>query len=1072
MTEQMHYATYGRGRRRRVKLGDAKGHLRERMQEVKSEQCTSSRRKYTQTSRRSKSPTPTKVRRNCSASPTRRRPSVQKNSGKQRIDPVHAHSDRKPRLVKSTSLDARPRQQYKQKQQEFHRQMSGFDFFEEKTAQNSKFDSEAKPKSDNNNKKRGAKFVKSAKSFFKDKMHCVPSIVISGSTCKRYSYFFQSKFQSDAGSICYQSDRENTGTVISNETADSKSSSSSDECSSEGGESIVEREEVDMYSEQEDDSEMSHELGSGYGSHSERLSSLTFSQDAYEGKKSSGFFDDDNDSPADHANDDQIMKFTKELIILLDENEELRGNINDLRKEFEAMLKQMQAIADGNEETFGEDQSIQTDDTRVSHCLSKIDKLKLEALEKFKEVAENHRDDKDKELAKRERDIKSFEVCIEDLLCENERLFNNVVTLSKEREDILKEVESLRQQKQEDHASSDASIAASGCTIPHFMLTDEKEAKCQHVNLDTIALLLKKMKISSTSIDNEDAPTEAEDDIISLVSKIMTQQHHRGERRHHELDLPVVPEDKQEEGTSYDGVSTEGELSSCKEGRDEKSSEVKCDDEMGPDVEDNISEADDDDYSSGTDDDDYISGADDDDFIGSSTCSDSAYDDSEGPQEYEVSADSLLDKKSAFAPNNHGDDSSGSGSLEVIYEYYSSSGSESEGSGSSASVQHQGHNSDSGHKQDVDHSRQDSSQDSDFYDDGDHPIGSNSIFTAEYSFGSIESADYYYQSSRSRSASASRTTRSSSASRARSASRSRSSASRSRSASRPRSSRRDRVQIVSRRHSSSVKRSSSKRESKEDEDKSITHSENTAQEEEITNAINSQLDPMLFNKPTRARTMSTCASISASDSAGSTPTFPSFSSDSTKEHKAITITVVCRSSRHISFPSTREHTFVSFFTVSMRKKKVDAVLEEQLNASNIVCSQNNSTKKNKKYTGEFNEDGQRHGYGIYTSRNGNEYRGEWHQNKREGLGVVKVGNGDVFEGQFESNLKNGVGVYHYQDGDLDLSRYESDHRVGQSLRWSADRQHAFLLTEEPSVKEISLTKAAAIALKMGIVVAY
>ena len=644
------------------------------------------------------------------------------------------------------------------------------------------------------------------------------------------------------------------------------------------------------------------------------------------------------------------------------------------------------------------------------------------------------------------------------------------MTLSKEREDILKEVESLKQQKQEDHASSDASIAASGCTIPHFMLTDEKEAKCQHVNLDTIALLLKKMKISSTSNENEDAPTEAEDDIISLVSKIMTQQHHRGDRRHHELDLPVVLEDKQEEG-----VSTEGELSSCKEGRDENSSEVKCDDEIGPDVEDNISEADDDDYSSGTDDDDYISGADDDDFIGSSTCSDSAYntsdDDSEGPQDYEVSADSLLDKKSpAFAPNNHGDDYSGSGSLEVIYEYYSSSGSESEASSSSASVQHQGHDSESGHKQDVDHSRQDSSQDSDFYDEGDRFTGPNSIFTADYSFGSIESADYYYQSSRSRSASASRTTRSSSASRARSASRSRSSASRSRSASRPRSSRRDRVQIVSRRHSSSVKRSSP-RKSKEDEGKSITHSEN-AQEEEITNAINSQLDPMLFNKPTRARTMSTCASISASDSTGSTPTFPSFSSDSTKEHKAITITVVCRSSRHISFPSTREHTFVSFFTASMRKKKVDAVLEEQLNASNIVCSQNNSTKKSKKYKGEFNEDGQRHGYGIYTSRNGNEYRGEWHQNKREGLGVVKVGNGDVFEGQFEGNFKNGVGVYHYQDGECDLSRYESDHRVGQSLRWSADRQHAFLLTEEPSVKEISLTKAAAIALKMGIVVAY
>jgi len=61
-------------------------------------------------------------------------------------------------------------------------------------------------------------------------------------------------------------------------------------------------------------------------------------------------------------------------------------------------------------------------------------------------------------------------------------------------------------------------------------------------------------------------------------------------------------------------------------------------------------------------------------------------------------------------------------------------------------------------------------------------------------------------------------------------------------------------------------------------------------------------------------------------------------------------------------------------------------------------------------------------------------------------------------------------VYHYQDGECDLSRYENDHRVGQSLRWSADRQLAFLLTEKPSVREISLKEATDIAFKMGIVV--
>ncbi len=345
--------------------------------------------------------------------------------------------------------------------------------------------------------------------------------------------------------------------------------------------------------------------------------------------------------------------------------------------------------------------------------------------------------------------------------------------------------------------------------------------------------------------------------------------------------------------------------------------------------------------------------------------------------------------------------------------------------------------------------------------------------------------------SRARSASASRSRASTSRSQARSASASRSrgdcnSTRRARSASRSRSCRGRGSTPESRRSPVSSRRSSLNDESIQEEGE---HSENPAQEEEIiANAIDSHLEPSVFNKPLRVRTLSTCASISASES--TTPTYPSFSSDSTKEQKAITITVVCRSSNHISFPSTREHTFVSFFTVSVRKSQVDAVLEEQLieerktldssrnslNNSSVTCPQNNCSKKkkkSKKYKGEFDDEGRRHGYGVYTSKNGNEYRGEWSKNKREGLGVVKVGNGDVFEGQFEGNLKNGIGVYHYHDGECDLSRYEDDVRVGESVRWSADRKKAFVLTEEPSVREVSLEEASSIAMKkMGTVVAY
>jgi len=253
-------------------------------------------------------------------------------------------------------------------------------------------------------------------------------------------------------------------------------------------------------------------------------------------------------------------------------------------------------------------------------------------------------------------------------------------------------------------------------------------------------------------------------------------------------------------------------------------------------------------------------------------------------------------------------------------------------------------------------------------------------------------------------------------------------------------------------------------------------------EDQLVNAIESHLDSTLLMKPCRVNTPNTCASSSA---ASSDDTSPSFSSESTKERKGICITVVTRSSRHVSFPSSPAHTYVTFFRANLLKSQVDAVLEEQfmetrevLESSIVTYQHTNcySSKgqkaKKKKYQGEYNQEGKRHGYGIYTSKNGNEYRGEWQNDKREGLGVVKIGNGDVYEGQFESNLKNGIGVYHFFDGECDLSHYKNDARMGDSVRYSKDRQQAFLLSEDSGSKAISLEEAARVAKEMGTIVAY
>ena len=101
---------------------------------------------------------------------------------------------------------------------------------------------------------------------------------------------------------------------------------------------------------------------------------------------------------------------------------------------------------------------------------------------------------------------------------------------------------------------------------------------------------------------------------------------------------------------------------------------------------------------------------------------------------------------------------------------------------------------------------------------------------------------------------------------------------------------------------------------------------------------------------------------------------------------------------------------MTYFRHDVSKDRVDDVLEEQLveGREEMLMGRSFATDaatyrpgrdddprggKRRKYRGERNETGERHGYGIYTSRNGNEYRGEWYEDRREGLGVVKVGNG-------------------------------------------------------------------------------
>jgi len=118
------------------------------------------------------------------------------------------------------------------------------------------------------------------------------------------------------------------------------------------------------------------------------------------------------------------------------------------------------------------------------------------------------------------------------------------------------------------------------------------------------------------------------------------------------------------------------------------------------------------------------------------------------------------------------------------------------------------------------------------------------------------------------------------------------------------------------------------------------------------------------------------------------------------------------------------------------------------------------------YIGQLNSKGQKHGNGKMRYDNGNEYDGQWKNNKRDGKGITRYASGnvyigmwkggkrhgfgvfhieksgDIYRGNWSGGIKSGPGVYEYADGELDVSFYSNDIRVGDGVRWTADRSRA------------------------------
>ncbi|OMJ76287.1 hypothetical protein SteCoe_24383 [Stentor coeruleus] len=81
------------------------------------------------------------------------------------------------------------------------------------------------------------------------------------------------------------------------------------------------------------------------------------------------------------------------------------------------------------------------------------------------------------------------------------------------------------------------------------------------------------------------------------------------------------------------------------------------------------------------------------------------------------------------------------------------------------------------------------------------------------------------------------------------------------------------------------------------------------------------------------------------------------------------------------------------------------------------------------YTGEWNNDNQRHGFGVQVWNDGSKYDGMWKYDKAYGKGRLIHADGDVYEGDWYDDKAHGYGVYLHTDG----AKYEG--------YWENDKQH-------------------------------
>ena len=107
-------------------------------------------------------------------------------------------------------------------------------------------------------------------------------------------------------------------------------------------------------------------------------------------------------------------------------------------------------------------------------------------------------------------------------------------------------------------------------------------------------------------------------------------------------------------------------------------------------------------------------------------------------------------------------------------------------------------------------------------------------------------------------------------------------------------------------------------------------------------------------------------------------------------------------------------------------------------SSNQSFAVNASTGDLTSYSGDVDESGRWHGYGVLTYENGDHYEGYFHHGLREGYGILTYANGDQYRGQFRYDKRQGKGVMIYGNGNRYVGSFHHGFRNGAGVLTFAD----------------------------------